>query len=215
MDLEPDPIPACPAFEHLRAFPTNQVGSVRFLLTPSYAKAATALEAAATSDTVAYEITITNTGLLEVFDISVTAWADGAGISGTLTCYDVDETPQVANGGTGGGPLPVAHEPLEVQGLAGYPDSGLRGGGSLTCTFSTAIGQTEVSSQRKHQQQQVTGTLACTSDQFSVLAEETSRSWPRQTCFEYFVSTNRPPLIQETFRWSGIPHVLANGKLYW
>lgn len=119
---------------------------MRVLLTPTYPKAANPLEAAATSDAVFYEITVTNAGLLEVFNISVTARGDGAGISGPFTCSDVDETEKVANVGTEGGLLDGTQEPMQVQGLARYPDSGLRGGSSLTCTFSSAVGQTEVSS---------------------------------------------------------------------
>lgn len=108
----------------------------------------------------AYEVTITNTGLIEVFDISVTAWGDGAGITGALTCNDVDEARQVASDDTGGASLELPHDSVQVQGLARYPDSGLLGGESLTCTFSSAVDQTEVSSTKNYRQQPVPETIS-------------------------------------------------------
>lgn len=154
---------------------------MRFLLTPSYAKSATPLQAAATSDTVPYKITVLNTGLLEVFDISVTAWGDGAGISGGLTCTDVDETQHLAGDAIESGLFPTSYESLEIQGLARYPGSGLRGGSSLTCTFSSAVGQTEVSSERRCHQQQIVGTNVYLF--FCTYVCRGGRSWIRQTYF--------------------------------
>lgn len=119
---------------------------MRFLLTPSYAKAASPPAAASTSDSVDYEITITNTGLIEVFGISVTAWGDGAGITGTLTCNDVDGAQFVSDDAEGVRLSVSSFKSLQVQGLARYPSLGLRGGSSLTCAFSSAVSQTDVSS---------------------------------------------------------------------
>lgn len=121
-----------------------QVGSVRLLVTPTYAKTATPLEAAATSDMISYKLTVTNTGLLEVFNISVAAWGDGAGIVGPLTCTDVDGSEVIAEADTDGGLFPLTSRGLMVRGLASYPYSGLRGGRSLICAFSSAVGQSEV-----------------------------------------------------------------------
>lgn len=152
---------------------------MRLLLTPSYAKTATPLEAASTSDTVDYEITVTNTGLLKIFDISVTAWGDGAGISGALTCIDVNNA-QVASDDTEDVRLSVStHESLQVQGLASYPDSGLPGGGSLTCTFSSAVDQTEVSSSRGCRPYQVADT--------NVSAQLAFEAPSRRSCPSFFL----------------------------
>lgn len=120
------------------------MGSVRLVITASYPKTATPLEAAATSDAVSYVLTVTNTGLLQVFDIYVAAWGDGAGITSALTCEDVDGGSMTDEADTEDGQLTLTYESLKIQGLARYPDSGLRGGSSLTCTFSSAVGQTEV-----------------------------------------------------------------------
>lgn len=118
---------------------------MRLLLTPSYPKADTPLKAAATTDSVAYELAVTNTGLLEVFNISVVAWGDGSGVTGALTCTDVDGEQHIVGGSTYGSPNNLTHESLRVEGLANYPESGLKGGSSMTCAFSSAVGQTEVS----------------------------------------------------------------------
>ncbi|CAM9230892.1 unnamed protein product [Scytosiphon promiscuus] len=134
----------------------DQVGSVRLRLTPSYTKAGTPLQAAATNDSVAYELVVTNTGLLEVFNISVVAWGDGSGLEGALTCMDVDGEQNTAGGNSSGSPLSLTYESLRVEGLASYPDSGLKGGSSMTCAFSSAVGQTEINTGVKSAGGQVT-----------------------------------------------------------
>lgn len=144
MNVELGPVPRL-AFQHRRAFSPNQVGSVRLVLTPSYAKAASPLAVASTTDSVGYDISITNTGLIEVFGISVTAWGDGAG---TLTCNDVDGAQFASDDAEGVQLSASSHKPLQVQGLARYPSLGLRGGKSLSCAFSSGVGQAEVSNQR-------------------------------------------------------------------
>lgn len=96
---------------------------------------------------ISYELTVTNTGLLEIFNISVGAWGDGAGIAGPFTCNDVDGSEEVAEADTDGGLFPLTPRGLTVRGLASYPNSGLRGGSSLICAFSSAVGQSEVRNQ--------------------------------------------------------------------
>ncbi|CAM9245227.1 unnamed protein product [Ectocarpus sp. 13 AM-2016] len=54
------------------------------------------------------------------------------------------------------GQLTLTYESLKIQGLARYPDSGLRGGSSLTCTFSSAVDQTEINTGTKSAGAQVT-----------------------------------------------------------
>ncbi len=105
---------------------------------------ASPLEAAEISDMVSYHLTVTNTGLLEVFNISVSGWGDGAGIVGPLTCTDVDGSEVIAEADTDGGVFPLTSRSLTARGLASYPYSGLRGGRSLICAFSSAVGQSEV-----------------------------------------------------------------------
>lgn len=109
-----------------------QVGSLWLVVNPSYSKSATG-ELAATSDIIDYELVITNTGLLDVFNISVTAWADGAGIQGSLACEDGY-----------GEQVGVSVSSTEVGNLAPYPDEGLHTGEFLTCAFTAAVGQAEV-----------------------------------------------------------------------
>lgn len=98
----------------------------------SYSKSSTD-ESAATSDTIEYELVIANTGLLDVFNISTTAWADGAGVNGSLVCQDM-----------GGNRVGVSTSPTGVEGIASYPNAGLPAGGFVTCACSAAVGQTEV-----------------------------------------------------------------------
>lgn len=106
---------------------------------PSYTKSSTD-EAASTSDIITYAVTVTNTGLLDIFDLSVMAFADGAGISDSLACYDVGGVEKLS--GSGSSVDPSASK--LIGNLASYPDSGLRGGTSFVCTFSAAVGQSEV-----------------------------------------------------------------------
>lgn len=72
------------------------------------------------------------------------AWGDGAGIADALTCNDVDGGQKITEAGTEEALANSTSESLTVQGLAAYPSSGLGGGRSLTCAFSSAVGQTEV-----------------------------------------------------------------------
>lgn len=96
---------------------------------PSYAKSAT-LGYAETSDTITYELIVTNTGLLDVFNVAVNTWGDGEGISSPTNCDHGEASTTVHGSG--------------VLGLAPYPDEGLRGGTSFTCEFSATVGQAEV-----------------------------------------------------------------------
>lgn len=114
---------------------------MRLLLTPYYAKADEPVEAAATADSVAYELTVTNTGLLALFNISVVAGGDVSGVPRALTCTDVDGERKYNSEGS---PLTPTNASLRVEGLASYPGSGLKGGSSITCAFSSAVAQTEV-----------------------------------------------------------------------
>lgn len=103
----------------------------------SYPKLSTD-ESAATSDTIAYELVIANTGLLDVFNISATARADGVGMNGSLVCHD-----------TGGNQVGVSTSPTEVEGIASYPNAGLPAGAFVTCVSSAVVGQTEVSCSKR------------------------------------------------------------------
>lgn len=109
-----------------------QVGSLLLVIDPSYSKVTTG-DSATTSDVIQYKLIITNTGLLDVFKISVTAWADGEGIADVLTCHDVDEERVTVDDTSTG-----------IGGLASYPKEGLQAREHLTCHFSAAVGQTEV-----------------------------------------------------------------------
>lgn len=107
-----------------------QVGSVHVLLGRSYDKLGTGA-AAATSDEIKYTYTITNNGLLDLFDIGIednTLHDNGV----TITCTDVDA--QTADG--------VGHG--SFTGLATYPDKGLAPATSLTCTATDGVTQSEV-----------------------------------------------------------------------
>lgn len=110
--------------------PHFQVGSVRVLLTQSYEKLGTDA-AAATSDEVELKYTVTNNGLLNLYDIGI--MDNDLHEKGVyITCTDVDsETAPGAGHGA-------------VTGLAAYPDKGLAPASSLTCTASDGVTQAEV-----------------------------------------------------------------------
>lgn len=108
----------------------HQVGSVRVVLGRSYDKLGTNV-AAATSDEIKYTYTITNNGLLDLFDIGIEDnELHDNGV--TISCTDVDSQP--ANG--------VGHGSFTR--LAPYPDKGLAPAESLTCTATDGVAQSEV-----------------------------------------------------------------------
>lgn len=112
----------------------NQVGSVRASLGQSYGKLGTDA-AAATSDVITYTYTITNNGLLSLYNVSI---QDGVlhenGVA--ITCTDTDSQSV------------LGLDPGAVAGLAAYPDNGLAPAQSLTCTASDGVTQVEVRIQR-------------------------------------------------------------------
>ncbi|CAM9249880.1 unnamed protein product, partial [Hapterophycus canaliculatus] len=108
----------------------SQVGSIRVLLTKSYDKLGTDA-AAATSDEVDFIYTITNNGLLNLYDIGIES--DDLHVKGvSITCMDVDSetSPGVGHGA--------------FTGLAEYPDQGLAPASSLTCTATDGVTQGEI-----------------------------------------------------------------------
>lgn len=101
------------------------------LLGQSYDKQGTEA-AAATSDVITYTYTITNNGLLSLYNIGIqddTLHETGVAI----TCTDTDSQSEV---GLGSGAF---------TGLAAYPNNGLPPAQSLTCTASDGVTQAEVS----------------------------------------------------------------------
>lgn len=110
---------------------TRQTGSVMVSIRPSYDKLETTA-AAATSDEIVYNYTITNNGLLSLYDISI----EGSGLHEKgvyITCTDVDS---LAVPGVGHG---------AVTGLATYIDNkGLAPAASLTCSAKDGVTQAEV-----------------------------------------------------------------------
>lgn len=100
-------------------------------LSQSYDKLGTDA-AAATSDVIAYTYTITNNGLLSLYNIGI--YDDGLHERGVaITCTDTDSQSEV---GLSSGAF---------TGLATYPDNGLAPAQSLTCTASDGVTQAEVS----------------------------------------------------------------------
>lgn len=61
-------------------------------------------------------------------------------------------------------------ESLTVQGLAIYPSSGLGGGRSLTCTFSSAVGQAEVRRTPGHRLRTVSDVVLSTGKAMGLIA---------------------------------------------
>lgn len=110
--------------------PTTKVGSVDILLETSYDKLGTGA-ASATSDEVEHKITITNNGLLRLYDIGV----EDAGLQARgarISCTDVDL--QTATGAGHG----------VFAGLAAYPGNGLAPAASLMCSARDGVTQAEV-----------------------------------------------------------------------
>lgn len=115
------------AVQHMR-----QTGSVIVSITQSYGKLGTDA-AAATSDEFEYNYTISNNGLLSLYDIRI--GDSGFSEKGVfITCTDVDSA---AVSGTGHG---------AVTGLASYnsDNMGLAPGRSLTCSARDSVTQSEV-----------------------------------------------------------------------
>ena len=111
--------------------PQHQVGSVDILLETFYDKLGTGA-ASATSDEVDYKITITNNGLLKLYDIGIED--EGLQARGVIiVCTDIDL--QTATGAGHG----------VFTGLAEYPGKGLVPAASLTCTARDGVTQAEVS----------------------------------------------------------------------
>lgn len=109
---------------------TTKVGSVDILLETSYDKLGTGA-ASATSDEVEHKITITNNGLLRLYDIGV----EDGGLQARgvrISCTDVGL--QTATGA----------DPGVFAGLAAYPGNGLAPAASLTCTARDGVTQAEV-----------------------------------------------------------------------
>lgn len=120
--------PCCPTS---LAHPRHQVGSVDILLETSYDKLDTGAASAA-SDEVECKFTITNNGLLRLYDIGVED--EGLQARGvTIVCTDADL--QTATGAGHG----------LFAGLAAYPGNGLAPAASLTCTANDGVSQAEVS----------------------------------------------------------------------
>lgn len=95
-----------------------------------YAKEAGA-EAAAITDTVTYEYSLVNNGLLSLYNISIRDIVLKE--HGTIiTCVDVDGSS--VRGATSG----------ELNGLASYPDNGLAPTAKLTCNGTDPVSQDEV-----------------------------------------------------------------------
>lgn len=110
----------------------HQVGSVHILLEAFYDKLGTGA-ASATTDQAEYKITITNNGLLILYEIRV----EDEGLLARrvkIACTDVD---MKTAAGAGHGVF---------AGLAAYPGSGLAPAASLTCTAEDGVTQAEVSS---------------------------------------------------------------------
>lgn len=108
---------------------TCQVGSVRLKVKPSYTKET----ATTTDDEVQYTYTITNNGLLSLYNIELVV--DGLLENGILlSCDDVGgESVEGASAGM-------------VTGLAVYPENGLAPAASLICSATDKVSQAEVSS---------------------------------------------------------------------
>lgn len=103
----------------------SQVGSVHLVVESSYPNRG---GVAATSDEIHYTYTITNNGLLTLYDIAVRTEAPMA-----IVCVDTDDQD-------------VSYTELgSVEGLATYPSNGLRPAGNLTCRSTGGVSQAEVS----------------------------------------------------------------------
>lgn len=109
-----------------------QVGSIRIDVKRYYAKEVEK-EAAATNDTVIYEYSLVNNGLLSLYNISI--HDSVLKKHGTvITCTDVDAGKSVVVGST----------PGELNGLASYPNNGLAPAAKLTCSGEDSVTQEEV-----------------------------------------------------------------------
>lgn len=113
--------------EPLSDLTSQQVGSVHVKLRQAYKKQGKGT-GAATSDEVKYTFTITNNGLLSVYNVGIDLQDKGAAIS----CTDVD-----LHKSTGVGKGVYA-------GLASYPDNALVPAARLTCTTKDGVSQAEV-----------------------------------------------------------------------
>lgn len=107
---------------------------MRVLLTHGYDKLGTQIPAA-TSDEVDIAYTITNNGLLNLYDIGIED--DDLHEKGVyITCTDAGAETSVRAG----------HGAL--TGLASYPDHGLAPASSLTCTATDGVTQAEVTGRK-------------------------------------------------------------------
>lgn len=102
---------------------------------------------AATTDSVTYEYSLSNNGLLSLYNISMRDSLLGE--HGTIiTCTDTN------------GNSVVGSKPGEVNGLARYPDAGLTPTSKIFCSGTDMVSQEEVLT--RHQYGFEYGTLVCT-----------------------------------------------------
>lgn len=112
-------------------FLLSQVGSVRLKLTKTYIGTGLNTAAATTDDKVNYVYSITNSGLLTLYDISLQAESLMEN-GGAIDC--VDTSGQHVAGSSKG----------RVVGLATYSEAGLAPADSITCTAMSGVSQAEV-----------------------------------------------------------------------
>lgn len=117
-------------FEPLSVSHPQQVGSVHVKLAQAYEKQGRGIRAA-TSDEVKYTFTITNNGLLSVYDIGIKN-SDLHDKDAAISCTDINlhKSTGVGNG--------------VYTGLASYPDNALAPAAWLTCTTTDTVSQAEV-----------------------------------------------------------------------
>lgn len=108
-----------------------QVGSIDLVLLATYANKDLA---ATISDEIDYLYTITNDGLLTLYNIAVQAEA-----LMTIVCVDTDGQ-DVAGSNLG-----------NVEGLASYPDNGLAPAEFLTCRATGSVSRAEVRDKKIHE----------------------------------------------------------------
>ncbi|CAM9789547.1 unnamed protein product, partial [Ectocarpus sp. 6 AP-2014] len=119
----------------------KQVGSVRMETSHAYPKETDAAPAA-TTDSVTYEYSLSNNGLLSLYNISMRDSVLGE--HGTIiTCTDTN------------GNSVVGSKPGEVNGLARYPDAGLTPTSKIFCSGTDVVSQEEINSGVKESNQEV------------------------------------------------------------
>ena len=105
----------------------GQIGSVSLLLESTYANFD---QDASVDDVIVYKYTITNNGLLTLYNIAIEDIVVEGEDPMSIECIDTD------GGKVDGSSL--------VQGLASYPSDGLAPAGSLTCSATGSVSRAEV-----------------------------------------------------------------------